>query len=50
MLETVPELIQTDRQMSLRMMDQELKIGRETIRRILVEDLGERKICARFHR
>jgi hypothetical protein len=30
------------------MMEEELEISRETIRSFLVEDLGKRKICARF--
>jgi hypothetical protein len=34
--------------MILPMMKEELEISRETIFRILVEDLGRRKICARF--
>jgi hypothetical protein len=29
-------------------MEEELEISRETIRRILVEDLGKLMICARF--
>jgi hypothetical protein len=45
MIETVRELISTDRRMILLMMGEELEISRETIRRILVEALGKREIC-----
>jgi hypothetical protein len=47
MIETVRELIATDRQMTL-WTEEELEIGRERIRKILVEDFGKRKVCARF--
>jgi hypothetical protein len=30
------------------LMDEKLEIIRETVRKILVKDLGKRKICARF--
>jgi hypothetical protein len=39
MIETVRELISTDRQMTLRMMEEELEISREIIRNNLMEDL-----------
>jgi hypothetical protein len=48
MIETVRELISTDSRMTLRMMEEELEISRETIRKILLENLGKRKISARF--
>jgi hypothetical protein len=48
MIETVWKLISTDRRMTLRMMEDDLKISRETISKILVEDLTKWKICARF--
>jgi hypothetical protein len=48
MIETVGELILTDRQIILRMMEEELEISKETIRKILMDDLGKRKICGRF--
>jgi hypothetical protein len=48
MIKTVRELISTDRLMTLRIMEEELEISRETIRRLLVEDLGKQKICSRF--
>jgi hypothetical protein len=38
MIETVRDLIQTDRQITIHMMEEELKISRETIRKILMED------------
>jgi hypothetical protein len=39
MVETVRKLISTDCQMTLQMMEEELKISKETIRKILMEDL-----------
>jgi hypothetical protein len=48
MIETVRELISADHLMTLRMMEEELEISRETIRRILMGDLGKRNICPRF--
>jgi stress response protein YsnF len=39
-IETVRELISTNRRMTLRMMEEELKISRDTIRTILMEDLA----------
>jgi hypothetical protein len=48
MIETVHELISTDRQITLQMMEKELEISRETTRKILMEDLGKQKICTRF--
>jgi hypothetical protein len=47
MIETVRELIATDRRMTL-WTEEELEIGRQTIRKILVEDLVKRKAFARF--
>jgi hypothetical protein len=47
-IETVCELIQTDCRMTLRMMEVELEISRETICKILMEDLRKQKTCARF--
>jgi hypothetical protein len=44
MNETVRELTSTDCSMTLWMMEEELEISRETIRKILMEDLGKRKI------
>jgi hypothetical protein len=48
MIETVREIISTDRPMTLQVMERELKISRETICEILVEDLGKQQICAGF--
>jgi hypothetical protein len=47
-IKTVRELISADRRMTLRMMEEELEIRRETFREILMDDLGKRNICARF--
>jgi hypothetical protein len=44
MTETFRELVSTELRMTLRMMEEELEINRETIRKILMEDLGKRKI------
>jgi predicted HTH transcriptional regulator len=49
MIETVRELISTDRRMTRRMMEEELEISTETIRKVLVKDLGSenlRYICS----
>ena len=35
-------------QLSLRMLADEVNIGKDTVRRIVVEDLRKRKICSRF--
>jgi hypothetical protein len=45
---TVWELISTDRQMTLWMMEEELKNNKEAIHKIVVEDIGKWKICTRF--
>jgi hypothetical protein len=47
-IETVRELISTDRRMTLPMMEEKLEISRETIRKISLDDLHKREICARF--
>jgi hypothetical protein len=39
MIETVRELISTDRRMTFRMMEEELEICIEKIRKILMDDL-----------
>jgi hypothetical protein len=39
MIKTVQELISTDCRMTLQVMEEELEISRETIRKILMEDL-----------
>src|SRR5579863_5375676 len=48
LVDKIQRLVATDRRMTLRMMEDELGVSRETIRQILVDDLGKRKICARF--
>jgi hypothetical protein len=46
-METLQELISTHRRMTLRMMEEELEISREAIRKITVEDLAKRDISRR---
>jgi hypothetical protein len=48
MIKTVRELISSDHQIPLQMMEEELKISRKTVYKILVKDLGKWKICVRF--
>jgi hypothetical protein len=48
MIERAQELISTDHQMTLRMMEEELEVSRETTREVFVEDLGKQKICSKF--
>lgn len=48
MIEKVKELLLSDRRTTLKMMEETLNINRETIRLIVTEDLGKRKLCARF--
>jgi hypothetical protein len=48
MIENLRELISIDRHMTVRMMEEELEIIREIVRKILLKYLGKRKICARF--
>jgi hypothetical protein len=48
MIETFRELVLIERQMTIRVMEDTFKISRGTIRKILMEDLGKRKICATF--
>ena len=47
-VESVCRLLTEDRRTTLQMTANRLNIGKETVRRILTEDLGKRKICARF--
>ena len=47
-VESVRRLLTEDRRTTLYMIADRLNIGRETVRRILTEDLGKRKTCARF--
>ena len=41
-------LLTEDRRTTLQMIADSLNIGKETVRRIVTEDLRKRKICARF--
>ena len=47
-VESVRRLLTEDRRTTLQMIADHLNIGKETVRRIVTEDLGKRKICARF--
>jgi hypothetical protein len=47
-IETVRELIPNNRLIILRILEEELETSRETVRSILVGDLGKRKMCSRF--
>lgn len=48
MIEKVRDFVANDRNASLKMMEEALNIGKETIRLILHEDLGKTKVCAKF--
>jgi len=41
-------LLLQNRHLSLRMLADEVNIGKDTVRKIVVEDLLKRKICSRF--
>jgi len=47
-VESVHRLLTEDRRTTLQIIADRLNIGKETVRRIVTEDLGKRKICARF--
>jgi len=47
-VESVRRLLTEDRRTTLQMIADSLNIGKETVHRIVTEDLGNRKICARF--
>jgi len=47
-VESVRRLLTEDRRTTLQMIADRLNIGKEAVRRIVTEDLGKRKICARF--
>jgi len=47
-VESVRRLLTEDHRTTLQIIADRLKIGKETFRRIVSEDLGKRKICARF--
>lgn len=44
----VQEFVSNDRNATLRMMEDALDMSKETIRKILKEDLGKTKVCAKF--
>jgi len=44
----VRKLIQEERSVTVRLMADEFGVNRETVRQILVEDLGKRKVASRF--
>ena len=47
-MESVRRLLTEDLLTTLQMIADRLNIGKETVRLIVTEDLGKRKICARF--
>jgi hypothetical protein len=47
-VEKVQKLVHSDTRLSVRMMAEELKLGRETVRKIMTEDLGMRKFQQRY--
>ena len=47
-LESVRRLLTEDRRTTLQVTADRLNIGKETVRRIVTEDLGKRKFCVRF--
>jgi len=47
-VESVRRLLTEDRRTTLQVIADRLNIGMETVRRIVTEALGKRKICARF--
>ena len=47
-VEKIYQLLLQNRHLSLRMLTDDVNIGKGTVRRIVVEDLRTRKICSRF--
>jgi transposase len=47
-VEKISQLLHQNRHLSLRMLADEVNIGKDTVRKIVVEDLRKRKICSRF--
>jgi len=47
-VEKISQLLLQNRHISLRMLADEVNIGKDTVRKIVVEDLRKRKICSRF--
>ncbi|XP_066951259.1 platelet binding protein GspB-like isoform X9 [Macrobrachium rosenbergii] len=46
-IDKVQELVQSDRSLTVRMIAEELSLNRESVRTILVQELGMRKVCAK---
>ena len=44
----VRELVRSDRRLTVKMLADEINMNRETVRLILTEELGIRKICAKM--
>ena len=44
----VRELVRSDRRLTVKMVADEVNVNREAVRRILTEELGMRKICAKM--
>jgi len=47
-VEKISQLLLQNRHLSLRMLADEVNIGKDTVRKIVVEDLRKRKICSHF--
>jgi hypothetical protein len=47
-VEKVQKMVRSDTQLSVRMMAEELNLYRETVRKVLTEDLGMRKVSAKM--
>jgi len=47
-VEKISQLLLQNRHLSLRMLADEVNIGKDTVRKIVVEDLRKPKICSRF--
>ncbi|XP_041369571.1 protein GVQW3-like [Gigantopelta aegis] len=47
-IKTVQKLVRSDRRLTIRMMAEMLSMNKESIRKILIEDLSMRKVCAKL--
>ena len=47
-VEKISQLLLQNRHLSLRMLAKKVNIGKDTVRKIIVEDLRKRKICSSF--
>lgn len=47
-VQRVRALVRQDRRLTIRMLSGELNINRETVRKILIEDLSMKKLCAKM--